>query len=800
MHQGKIFYFSKIFLLVFALGEMYPIVATAADVTSVLLKKTPDGHLSPVPDAQGNIVPDFSWVGYRNGEVDIPEVPVVMTISPISDDNLKNIQDAVNTVSAMPLVNGFRGAILLKPGTYKISAPVKVTSSGIVIRGSGTGSSGTNVLATSTRQEEGVFIFSGNADIQLTGSSTNLRRKTVLDSYVPLGSRVLTVDSNHAFKPGDRVILRHTHNDAWIALIGMGQYGWTASSYTFDYKRVVMAVNGSKITIDAPVVDPVDKKYGNAEIIAYAWPGKIDNDGIENIRLDTVYSSSTDENHTWNGIKFINTENSWAKNVDVYHTGYAAVSVERSSSNITILDSKMIDPVSQITGSRRYSFNIAGQRNLVRGCYARYGRHDYVTSSRTAGPNVFTESQAINQQSDIGPHHRWATGTLFDSIVGDGAINVQNRISIGGGHGWAGAQTMLWNCSAKKIIIQSPPGFINWAIGSLATVTNTGIWVTVPGYKELTGQNAWPASLYEQQMCDRLGKFCSGNIVTVTAKNQLIVQGDPVPALTYSLSLNVTLNKNPVCSTAATEQSQAGSYEISCNGAEKTGYTFRYIPGTLTITPKMPANATLDVLPSSTSNTNCRNASDMLYIDGSTEGTIFSAANGFTVNLPAGQHTLALGSQASPIPAGGTLVGTCTGSINPKTITLTANTKTTAIFSYQYNAPNPVSLCKIISAKVDSQLNWGKIVNKFIVSVSYDTASAKFPVKLTGNVVMKNPFIQNFWADFSMTSSWSGNSGSFTGEIWKNNLTLQGYISNSSILSVGDNPLESLIINGSVCY
>jgi len=801
MCRHKTILFLKMLLpLLMVLTETYPTTAIAADVTSALFKKTSDGHLMAIPDAKGNTVPDFSWVGYRNGEIDIPVVAVAITISPVAGDNLKNIQNAINTVAAMPLVNGFRGTVLLKPGNYNVSAPIKISSSGIVIRGSGTGSDGTRVTATSTTQEDGIFIFSGTGDVQLTGSSTNLRRKTVLDNYVPLGSRTLVVDSNHAFKPGDRVILKHTHNDAWIALIGMAQYGWTASSYSFDYKRNVMAVSGGKITIDAPLVEAIDKKYGNAELIAYDWPNRIENIGIENIRLDSVYSSSTDENHTWNGVTFNNSENGWVNNVDVYHTAYSAVSVGRTSSNISVLNSKMIDPVSQLAGGRRYSFNVAGQRNLIRGCYASYGRHDYVTSSRVPGPNVFTESRAVNQQSDSGPHHRWATGTLFDSLIVNGSINVQNRISVGEGHGWAGAQNMIWNCTAKKIIIQSPPGYINWAIGSLATVTDVG-YVTTPGYEESTGQNVWPKSLYEQQMCDRLGKFCSENTVTVTANNQSIKQGDPLPALTYTLSLNITPDKKPVCSTAATSQSNVGNYEISCIGAEKSGYTFSYVSGSLAVTAKTSTTGTLEVAPTSTSDKNCNSASDMLYIDGSTEGKIFTPEKSFLINLPVGQHTLALASQASPIAAGGTLTGTCIGTINPKIVTVSENTKTTTAISYSYNNPVPTSQCKIISAKVDSQANWGKIVaNKFTISVSLNTGSAKYPIKLTGNIVMKNPFIQNFWGDFGTTSSWSNNTGSFQGDIWRNTFTLQGYISNASLLSVGDNPLDSLKVNGITCY
>ena len=39
-----------------------------------------DGTLKYFPDEKGNIIPDFSRVGYYGGDEEIPQVPVVKTI------------------------------------------------------------------------------------------------------------------------------------------------------------------------------------------------------------------------------------------------------------------------------------------------------------------------------------------------------------------------------------------------------------------------------------------------------------------------------------------------------------------------------------------------------------------------------------------------------------------------------------------------------------------------------------------------------------------------------------------------
>jgi hypothetical protein len=113
-----------------------------------------------------------------------------------------------------------------------------------------------------------------------------------------------------------------------------------------------------------------------------------------------------------------------------------------------------------ITGGRRYSFSNNGQCNLFTNCHTTEGRHDYVTGSKTLGPNVFYNCTAKKTHADIGPHHRWAVGTLYDNIVTDGEINVQDRGNWGSGHGWAGVTQVLWNCTVKRAAVQSP-----WASG-----------------------------------------------------------------------------------------------------------------------------------------------------------------------------------------------------------------------------------------------------------------------------------------------------------------------------------------------
>src|SRR5204863_5568137 len=83
--------------------------------------------------------------------VPIPTVPVRDTIWPVAGDNTANVQAAIDKVSALPLDKyGFRGAVLLRAGYYRMATPIAIKASGVVLRGEGMGDTGTILIGTGT--------------------------------------------------------------------------------------------------------------------------------------------------------------------------------------------------------------------------------------------------------------------------------------------------------------------------------------------------------------------------------------------------------------------------------------------------------------------------------------------------------------------------------------------------------------------------------------------------------------------------------------------------------------------------
>ncbi|MEI6751831.1 MAG: T9SS type A sorting domain-containing protein [Paludibacter sp.] len=497
--------------------------------TTTLVSIDANGKLTYKPDSKGTVIPDFSGVGYQNSEKPIPVVPVVKTVTAVVGDNVANVQTAINAVAAMPLVNGIRGAILFKAGTYEMSTTINVTASGIVLRGEG---QTTIFKATGIVQYDLIHIIGASGKTDITSS-----QKMVTDAFVPVGVKSVTVQSVQPFAVGDWVHFRREPNDAWIHMLGMDTLSkidplatdWTASGYKISYERKITNIQGNILTFDAPVMDIIDPVYANAFVVKFT-SGRISNCAVENLKMTSAYTSSTDELHGWNAIFMDNVENCWVKKVNAYSFGYSCVNVNDGGAFVTVDSCSMLDAISQITGGRRYSFNLNGQRCLVQNCITRNGRHDFVDGSRTPGPNVFYNSTATQEHADIGPHHRWSTGILFDNISTDGQIRVQDRADSGSGHGWSGAQILFWNCTSPDFVVQDPPSYhCNWAVGCVGPITNVGQWTTNPlGIVESKGTKivAIP-SLFKAQLADRLKGLATVVEIPINMKSDFQILPNP---------------------------------------------------------------------------------------------------------------------------------------------------------------------------------------------------------------------------------------------------------------------------------
>lgn len=476
-----------------------------------------DGRLLYQLDDFGNRILDYAGCGYLGGKEGIPQVPTRVVVKPGDGDDGARIQAAIDQVSAMPPdANGYRGAVLLTAGEYQVSTTLKISTSGVVLRGVGESETdGTRILFTDTTGS----VFNPTVLIQIGGTGSTSGSgytRTITSPYVPAGARSFEVDNVSTFAVGDAVMIYRPSTAAWITTLGMDQLEagtqWQPGDRDLNFQRTIVRIEGNRVFLDAPIPTAIDAAYGGGTIKKYTFSGRIEKCGVEDLRGLSVYASPTDESHGWTCIEIGVAQNCWVRRVTARYFADNAVAMLKGAKWISVLNCTSLDPISVITGERRYAFLMDdAEFCLVRDCSTSNDRHQFVTGSNTAGPNAFVNGNSTNAWSDAGPHHRWASGILWDRIAVSGnELNIRNRGNLGSGHGWAGANCTVWNCQASAFDVENPPTARNWLIGSVGTLTGTNPYAVPPnpsfGTYDSNGANVFPLSLWGNQRQDQLAR------------------------------------------------------------------------------------------------------------------------------------------------------------------------------------------------------------------------------------------------------------------------------------------------------
>ena len=359
-------------------------------------------------------------------------------------------------------------------------------------------------------------------------------KQALVDDYVPVGSRTFKVAAARGFKPGDTVIVRRIGNQAWIDEVGMNTDapGGRWQPFNIDWDRVVVDVQGNTVTIDAPITCAIEKRWGGGELIKYDDPGRIEHVGIENLRAISEFDPTvrtraygnmdrenyvaeeyySDENHYGNFVTFDNLRNGWVRNATALHFVTSMVGTLAGSKWITVQDCVSREPISQRRGGRRFTFALRGQLALVQRCLSDKGRHSFMMGRPTGSGNVFLDCKATNPYSSSEPHENWANGGVYDNVQAPLTARFWKNISIG----WAGANTVFWNCEGY-FLVQKPPTAQNYTFGHVgvnSVVFNIPLQDTTKenGHIESLDRHVTPRSLYLTQLRERSGEMAVRNI------------------------------------------------------------------------------------------------------------------------------------------------------------------------------------------------------------------------------------------------------------------------------------------------
>ena len=216
-----------------------------------------------ISSAKAQVVPmDYSYCGYKQSEVEIPDLPNKVYVSWQAGDCSDRIQQAIDYVSGLKpdKRSGFRGAVLLGEGVFSLSRPLRLHTSGVVLRG--TGRQQTTLFKTGIDRGAVVYI-EGADDLQVTDTIP------LADIRVEAGSNI--IHCNHNLQSGDDVMIWRPSTEEWIKTLGcssfgggkeLGYWGWHPGETDMIWFRTISRVTGNEMMLNAPLSYAFDNTFG----------------------------------------------------------------------------------------------------------------------------------------------------------------------------------------------------------------------------------------------------------------------------------------------------------------------------------------------------------------------------------------------------------------------------------------------------------------------------------------------------------------------------------------------------------
>src|SRR5207249_3046086 len=149
-------------------------------------------------------------------------------------------------------------AVVLGAGEYEIAGTVTIATSGIVLRGEN------GAVVRLTGKPHRLLDIHGAGTWSTEGAAV-----PIVDDYVASGTATFRLHSAAGFHAGDRVLIQRPVSQEWIHLMGMDTLvrdgkpqTWIKAGTIIRTDRVIKSVANNRITLDVPLSDALEAKYG----------------------------------------------------------------------------------------------------------------------------------------------------------------------------------------------------------------------------------------------------------------------------------------------------------------------------------------------------------------------------------------------------------------------------------------------------------------------------------------------------------------------------------------------------------
>jgi hypothetical protein len=508
------------------------------------------------------IIQDFSFAGYRRGETSLPPDPPGATRNVVTDhgadptgatDSTNAIQAAIN---AAQTAGG--GVVFLPAGIYRVSPQganafcLRITSSGVVLRGAGTGQ--TFLLNTETvMRSKHIIQINGPSGAAWTSAQTPT---TLIAADLPGPVTQIPVASTAGFSPGDQVIIRADSGDDWAnehlepewVGVAEGAFG------RLMYLRRVIAVDyvNQRLTIDIPTRYTLLRR-DNARV--YRKTTLISEVGLEHFSIGNVQHPGTsgwgENDYLTEGlsaydvagcfaIRMQRARDSWIRGVSSFRAAGNTTTCHilnngmllQECQNVTVRDCFFQRPQYGGGGGAGYMFRLQNSGDcLLQDCRAEFNRHGFVFSHMSTSGCVLHQCADVTTGKQTGntgnqntsgrgsDHHmHFSHSNLIDTCLAENSWFEARYRPFGSAprHNLTSAHGVFWNTEGRGTMSyavhtqQSRYGYAIGTRGAVPTVRTDGSSVAKTNpvdHVEGVGQGAslTPFSLFREQRRRRLG-------------------------------------------------------------------------------------------------------------------------------------------------------------------------------------------------------------------------------------------------------------------------------------------------------
>ena len=485
-----------------------------------------------------NILTDYSYAGYEHGEKGIPDVqgPVfkVTDYGAKADDAISD-EDAIRkTVAEAEKAGG--GIVLFPAGKFLIWADrnkadvIRISKSGVVIRGAGCGKGGTVIRAIhsgyrmgpyavpkGTKDADGkddwskipyFFMFEG-----VEGGKKEAGKSTAVIGAVKRGSFTIPVKSTEGFNVGQWVVLKAATPklDAELMCGLQPDPTWTRiikDGSSMSELHQVMEIQGESLILKEPVLVNLGADF-EAKIFPVTL---IEQVGVEDMALQGgwrgafVHHRSALDDEGWDGIQFKGVANGWVRRCSFLNLNTGVYL--RDSAACSILENRFAGNKGHYDVAIRSNctFNLMGLTEETTA-----PQHGASTGNRSAGTVVWR--WLMSKASTVDSHGNGPYATLIDRVDGGTMTRSGGPAPSFPNHlRWM----VFWNFFYDSDDEQ-PINFWNYEKGKEAKFVKP-LFVGLHGKpvklkedsveaNECPGAAVTPESLYEAQLKLRLGKL-----------------------------------------------------------------------------------------------------------------------------------------------------------------------------------------------------------------------------------------------------------------------------------------------------